>query len=84
MCNRYFKLHYENVHAIDIDVLEMQKLKLLLTNFDIFLIFAQNIDCGYTLEPPCRQFCSYEYPQSMFLIKNRTNKYTLVNPSFTT
>ena len=23
-------------------------------NFDIFLIFAQNIDCGYTLEPPRR------------------------------
>ena len=22
-------------------------------NFNIFLIFAQNIDCGYTLEPPC-------------------------------
>ena len=21
-------------------------------NFDIFLIFAQNIDCGYMLEPP--------------------------------
>ena len=21
-------------------------------NFDVFLIFAQNIDCGYTLEPP--------------------------------
>ena len=21
-------------------------------NCDIFLIFAQNIDCGYTLEPP--------------------------------
>ena len=20
--------------------------------YDIFLIFAQNIDCGYTLEPP--------------------------------
>ena len=20
--------------------------------FDIFLVFAQNIDCGYTLEPP--------------------------------
>ena len=20
--------------------------------FDVFLIFAQNIDCGYTLEPP--------------------------------
>ena len=23
-------------------------------NVDIFLIFAQNIDCGYTLEPPRR------------------------------
>ena len=21
-------------------------------NYDIYLIFAQNIDCGYTLEPP--------------------------------
>ena len=26
--------------------------------FDIFLIFAQNIDCGYSLEPPrIPQFC---------------------------
>ena len=25
-----------------------------LKDFDIFLIFAQNIDCGYTLEPPRR------------------------------
>ena len=23
---------------------------------DIFLIFAQNIDCGYTLEPPQSKF----------------------------
>ena len=29
------------------------------------LIFAQNIDCGYTLEPP-RRGGSNEYPQSMF------------------
>ena len=34
-------------------------------NFHIFLIFAQNIDCGYTLEPP-RRGGSNEYPQSMF------------------
>ena len=34
-------------------------------NFDIFLIFAQNIDCGYTLEPP-RLGGSNEYTQSMF------------------
>ena len=32
--------------------------------FDIFLIFAQNIDCGYTLEPPQRG-SSNEYPQSI-------------------
>ena len=31
--------------------------------FDIFLIFAQNIDCGYTLEPP-RRGGSNEYPHS--------------------
>ena len=34
--------------------------------FDIFfLIFAQNIDCGYKLEPPCLGG-SNEYPHSMF------------------
>ena len=33
--------------------------------FDIFLTFAQNIDCEYTLEPPQRGG-SNEYPQSMF------------------
>ena len=31
----------------------------------IFLIYAQNIDCGYSLEPPCRGG-SNEHPQSMF------------------
>ena len=31
----------------------------------IFLISAENIDCGYLLEPP-RRGGSNEYPQSMF------------------
>ena len=31
----------------------------------IFLISAQSIDCGYSLEPP-RRGGSNEYPQSMF------------------
>ena len=31
----------------------------------IFLISAQNIDCGYSLEPP-RRGGSNEYPQSVF------------------
>ena len=49
--------------------------------FDIVLIFAQNFDCGYTLEPP-RWGGSNEYPQSMFWSKNK-KKYTTVNPNFT-
>ena len=48
---------------------------------NIFLIFAQNIDCGYTLEPP-RRGGSNEYPQSMFWSKNKKNKYVPAYPSF--
>ena len=48
---------------------------------DIFLIFAQNIDCGYALEPPHRGG-SNEYPQSMFWSKNKKNRYTPANPMF--
>ena len=49
--------------------------------FDIVLIFAKNIDCGYTLEPP-RLGGSNEYPQSMFWNKIRKNRYTPAYPSF--
>ena len=52
-----------------------------LKNFDIFLIFAQNIDCGYTLEPP-RRGGSNEYPQSMFWSKNKKNRYTPAYPRY--
>ena len=38
----------------------------------IFLISAQNTDCGYSLGPP-RQGGSNEYPQSMFLSRNMKN-----------
>ena len=41
-------------------------------NADIFLISAQNIYCGYSLEPPQRGG-SNEYPQSMFLSRNKKN-----------
>ena len=50
--------------------------------FDIFLIFAQNIDCGFTLELPPGGG-SKEYPQSMFWSKNKKKMYTPVNPSYT-
>ena len=50
-------------------------------NPDIFHISAKNIDCGYSLEPPphrIHNLCfegggSNEYPQSMFLSRNKKN-----------
>ena len=47
--------------------------------FDIFLIFAQNIDCGYTLEPPRRGGFN-EYPQSMFWSKTKNIGIPLHTP----
>ena len=51
-------------------------------NSDIFHISAQNIDCGYSLEPP-RPGGSNRYPQSMFLSRKNKNNVYPVNPSFT-
>ena len=55
-------------------------------NSDIFHISAQNIDCGYSLELPqwggSNRGGSNEYPQSMFLSRNKKIMYTPVNPSF--
>ena len=41
-------------------------------NSDVFQISAQNIDCGYSLDPP-RRGGSNEYPQSMFLSRYKKN-----------
>ena len=49
-------------------------------NPDIFHISAQNIDCGYWLELP-RRGGSNEYPQSMFLSRNKKNNVPL-KPQF--
>ena len=53
----------ENFRGLKIENFQVKK-------FDIFLIFAQNIHCGYKLEPPCRGG-SNEYPQSMFWSKHK-------------
>ena len=50
-------------------------------NSDIFHYSAQNIDCGYTLEPP-RRGGSNEYPQSMFLSRNKNNNVYPCEPQF--
>ena len=68
-------------HAIYRDFLALKIENFQLKNFVIFLIFAQNIDCGYTLEPP-RRGGSNEYPQSMFWSKNKKNRHTPAYPSF--
>ena len=54
-----------------------------LKNPNIFHISAQNIDCGYALEPP-RRGGSNGYSQSMFWSEIRKIIYTHVNSSFTT
>ena len=51
-------------------------------NSGIFHISAENIDCGYSLEPP-RRGGSNEYSQYKFSAELRKIIYTPVNPSFT-
>ena len=50
-------------------------------NSDILHISAQNLDCGYLLEPP-HKGSSNEYPQSMFLSRNRKNNVYPCKPQF--
>ena len=50
-------------------------------NSDIFHVSGQNIDCGYSLEPP-RRGGSNEYPQSMFLSRNKKNNIYPCKPQF--
>ena len=56
-------------------------------NSDIFHISAQNIDCEYSLKPPRRggsneYHGSNEYPQSMFLSRNKENNVYPCKPQF--
>ena len=61
-CQSALRKHaYSNILKISPPKTEKIQIK----NSDIFPIFAQNIDCGYSLEPP-RRGGSNEYPQSMF------------------
>ena len=59
-------LHYENMSMQYTAIFHgCKNSNFQMKNCEVFLILAQNLDCGYTLEPPHR--CgSNEYPQSMF------------------
>ena len=75
--------HYENTPIqIHCKLYRWKYENIKMKNCDIFLIFAQNIDWEYSLEPP-RWGGSNEYPQSMFSTRNKKIMYTPVNPSFT-
>ena len=81
--HRISTIHYENTpmqytaifHGYKNDNFHMK-------NCIIFLIFARNIDRGYTLEP-LQWGGSNEYPRSMFKSKNKKTMYTPVHPAFT-
>ena len=46
-------LHYANMPMHYAEILKDYKNDIFFyEKFEYFLIFAQNIDCGYTLEPP--------------------------------
>ena len=50
-------------------------------NSDIFHMSAQNIYCGYSLEPP-RRGGSNEYPQFVFLSRNKKHNEYPCKPQF--
>ena len=75
-------IHYENTPIQIHWKFYLQKMAIFhIKNSDIFHISAQNIDCGYSLEPP-RRGGSNEYPQSMFLSRNNKNNVYPCKPQF--
>ena len=68
---------YSNI----LKILQPKQENVLIKISDIFHISVQNIDCGYPLEPPQRGG-SNEYPQSMFLSRNKKNNAYPCKPQF--
>ena len=77
--------HYENTSIQTYRKFHLKKPQPKTENFqiktDIFHISAQNIDCGYSLEPP-RWGGSNEYPQSMLLSRKKKNNVYPCIPQF--
>ena len=75
--------HYENtpIKKYNENFTTKKLVNFQIKNSNIFHISAQNIDCWYSLEPP-RRGGSNEYPQSMFLSKNKKNNVYPCKPQF--
>ena len=74
--------HYENMPIqILLKILPPKNENFRIKNSDIVLISAQNIHCGYSLEPPQRGGPN-DYPQSMLLSRNKANNVYPCKPQF--
>ena len=62
-------------------ILQPKKENFQIKNSNIFNISAQNIDCGYSLEPH-RRDGSNEYPKLMFIQQNKKNNVYIYKPQF--
>ena len=79
---KLFLNHYENTPIqIYWNFLPSKNENFQIKNSNIFHISARNIGCGYSLEPPWRGG-SNEYPQSMFLRRNKKNNVYPCKPQF--
>ena len=72
-----WKEAYSNI----LKILPPKKWKFLNKNSDIFHIPAQNMECGYSLELP-KWGGFNEYPQSMFLSRNKKHNVYHCKPQF--
>ena len=77
VCSSLRKHAYSNI----LKILPPKKRKFSDKNSVIFHISAQNIYCWYLLEPP-RRGGSNEYPQYMFLMRNKKNNVYPCKPQF--
>ena len=75
----FFLLELIHLHKVPKNATKNENFQIKKSN--IFHISTQNIDCGYSLEPP-RRGGSNEYPQSMFLNRNMKNNEYPCKPQF--
>ena len=82
-CYMYFlkRIVYEHAYSNIQKILPPKTENFQIKKSDIFHVSAQNIDYGYSLEPP-RRGDSNEYPQSMFLSRNKKNNVYPCKPQF--
>ena len=77
----YFSALWKQTYSYILKILPPKNENFQIKISDIFHISAQNIDCGYSLEPPWRGG-SNKYPQSMLLSRNKKNNVYPSKPQF--